>query len=339
MWVNMNKKYILVVTVASIISIGMLSACGNGAKAEQKNENTDVVENVTEVAEDTTDNVEEIVEDTADNTVEDVAFGLQDFEGLYCYTGTEEIEDYVVTYTYGYLFNGDGTGVSYGQDEVDITWNETEIHYADRTENFKMEPGKLTVGDIVYDKIKGNFIAPNPCDVDINNIENGIYHAYIDDYGINDGDDGLTISAEIFTEDSYDIVDINRMAEGDVIYINGVLLPVNTIDHTDSGIININGGVENNGSALIAVDESNCFVYAGIDMERSYTRHGVTSLSVSDDVKLIDKRDPSGDKEYTGSDAVSTLKDMVNEFPLFCHDCTILVENGEIVEINRLYRP
>lgn len=336
---DMNRKNIMSIIAASIISIGMLSGCGKASATEpateQKNESTEVTENTTEIVEDAVDTTEE----STDITLEEPSFGLQDFEGLYCRTDTEEIEDYEVTYTHGYLFNGDGTGVSYGQDTVGFTWNETEIHFADSTETYVMEPGKLTVRDIVYDKVKGNFITPNPYDVDVENIENGIYHAYIDSYEINETDNGLTINTEIFTEESYDIVDIHNMAEGDVIFINDVLLPVKSIEQTDSGIININGGVENNGSALIADDESNCFVYAGMDMERSYTRHGMADLTVSDDVKLIDKHDPSEEKEYVGSDAVSTLKKIVEEFPLNRHNCTILVENGAIVEIDRLFTP
>lgn len=320
----MKKKVILGVAVASVASMGMLTACGNVAVSEQKNENVEVAENITE-------NDEAIIEENS--------FGLKDFEGFYCKTETEEIEDYEVTHTYGYQFNGDGTGVYYGQDVVEITWNETEIHFADSTESFKMEPGKLTVSDIVYDKISGNFITPNPCEVDVDNIENGIYYVYVDESGINENDGKYEIRAEIFTEDSYDIVDINRMAEGDVIYINGQLLPVNSIAKTDSGIIEINGGIENLGSALRAVDESNCFVYVGMDMERSYTRQGIASIAVSDNVKLIDSRNPAEEKEYTGSDAVSALKEIVKEYPLTCYDGLITVENSEIVEIHRMYRP
>lgn len=344
----MKKNNILGITAASIISIGMLSGCGNAASTEQKNENTSVTEETT-IAEDTTvveettevENATSVENEDVVEGTDETSFGLKDYEGLYCYTGTDEIEDYEVTYTWGYQLNGDGTGVSYIQDVIDFTWNETEMHYADRTESFKMEPGKLTVGDmdIVFEKIDGNFITPNPCDVDVDNIANGIYHAYMGKNDIKETDGKYTIWTNVFTEDSYDIVDINRMAEGDVIYINELLLPVKSVDKTDSGIININGGIENNGSALIADDESNCFVYAGMDMERSYTNQGVTTLAVSDDVKLIDRRNPSEEKEYTGSDAISVLKELVEEEPLNRHNCSIMVENGEIIEITRLYTP
>lgn len=335
-----KKKIALCVTAMSIISMSVLSACGKTVDIDQKNdnENTSITVDAIDTDEDITNTEEDTVK-ADEGTTEDSSFGLKDFEGFYCMTGTEQIEDYEITYTYGYQFNGDGTGVCFGQDVVDITWNETEIHFADYTENFTMEPGKLTVGDLVYDKIEGHFIAPNPYDVDVDNVENGIYYAYIDENGISEEDGMPVIRAEIYTEDSYDIVDINSMTEGDVIYINGTLLPVFTVDHTDSGIININGGVEEGGSALVAVDESNCFVYAGMDMERSYTRQGIVNFVVSDDLKFVNKSDPTEEKEYTGSEAVSALKELVNEYPLNCHTCSITVDNGAIVEINRLYIP
>lgn len=334
----MNKKIIWGITVASVISIGAMSGCRNVASTEQKaeNENTVVADNATET--ENTDVTENTTE-TDDTTLEETSFGLKDYEGFYCYTATEEIEDYEVTYTNGYQFNGDGTGVSYIQDVIDFTWNETEIHFADRTESFVMEPGKLTVGGIEYNKIEGNLITPNPCYVDIDNIENGIYHAYMSESGIDEAEGQITINTEILTEETYDIVDINRMAVGDAIYINKQLFYVDSIEKTPSGIINVNGGIENLGTALIADDESNCFVYVGMDMERSYTSHGMSDLVVSDGVKLTDKSNPSEEKEYIGSDAIDALKELLKEYPLTWNNCTVTVENGEIVEINRLFTP
>lgn len=332
----MNKKLILGITTAAVISISALSGCGNTAGTEQKNENTVVAENTTETEK--TEAVESAV-GTEEAVLEENSFGLKDYEGFYYHTAKEEIEDYEVTYTYGYLFNGDGTGVSYIQDVIDFTWNETEIHFGDSTETFTMEPGKLIVEGVEYNKIEGNFITPNPYYVDIDNIDNGIYHAYIDKSGINETDGQTTIWTEILTEETFDIVDINRMAEGDVIYIKGQLFYIDSIEKTPSGIININGGIENLGTALMAEDESNCFVYVGMDMEKSYTSHGMTTLTVGDNIKLTDRSNPDEEKEYTGSDAVDALKELVSEYPLNWNNCTVMVENGEIIEINRLFTP
>lgn len=316
---NITKKFLATIMVAGL-SVPMLAGCGASDTVADQKEAPDVID------------------EQIDSTVE-TSFGLQDYAGFYCMTTTEQIEDYEVTYTTGYLLNPDGTGVSYGQDVVDITWNETEIHYADSTESFVMEPGKLTVRDVVYNKIDGTLITPNPYYVDMDNVEDGTYHVYIDKNGINELDEGLTIRAEIYTEDTYDTVDINNMTEGDVIYINGSLLPVNSITQTDSGFLEINGGLENGGSSMGVDDESNCYVYVGMDVQRSYTLQGVADLAVSENVKLIDSYDPTEDKEYTGNEAVSVLKTIVEENPLTDYDGSITVENGVIVEIHRLYVP
>ncbi len=313
--IMINKKRVLYSVVTLVFSLGMLSACGKttGENATAGNDSADAAEGP--------------------------AFGLADYEGFYCRTETEEMEGFEITNTYGYQLNGDGTGVSYGQDVVDFTWNETEIHFADSTMPFTMEPGKLTLDNITYDKIEGNFITPDPCSIDVENIEDGSFNAYIDQGAISEATGKMMLTAEIFTVETYDIVDINSMAEGDVIYINGRLLPVNSIEKNDNGLININGGIEEDGSALRAIDESNCFVYTGMDMEMSYCRQGIAEFTLSDSVKFIDNSDPAEEKVSTGADAVAALQEKLKDYPMTCYECKITVENGEIVEINRMYRP
>lgn len=337
-----KKRTIIGVAIAAIISMGVLCACGIATEQNTGDTTGAITENTTEAATDsTTDNTTDgATGGAAEGASDAIIFGLQDYEGLYCKTETEQIEDYEVTSTFGYLLRGDGTGVCYGQDEVDFTWNETEIHFADRTEPFTMEPGKLTVENITYDKIEGKFIAPNPYYVDVENIEDGVYYAYIAEDGISETDDGLTIEAEIYTMDTYDIADISQMAKGDVIYVKGQLFPIDTIEKNDFGLININGGLENGGTALIAEEESNCFVFAGMDMQRSYTSQGITKLAVADNVKVTDNYDdPNVGKEYTGSDVVTVLKEMTADYPLNCDNCSIRVENGQIAEIHRIFVP
>lgn len=325
----MKKEMITGAIAMSIVSMGLLSACGNSADTQPSQEE---IVNATETEEAAT---EEVAEETAG----EASVGLQEYEGFYCTTTTEQIEDYEVTTTNGYLFNGDGTGVSYGQDVVDFTWNETEIHFGESTENFTMEAGKLKIGDVEFDKIDGNLILPQPCNVDIENVDNGIYHAGIDLSGISETDGKVTVSAEIYTEETYDIVDVNRMTKGDVIYINGELLPVEIVEKTDSGALNINGGIEEMGSALRPEEESNCYVYFGMDDYGSYTCHGVAELTLSENAKLINNADPSEVKETTGSDVGPALKELLENYSLSCYNCIITVEEGEIVEINRVYVP
>lgn len=272
------------------------------------------------------------------------SFGLKDFDGLYCNNFTENFDGYDITYTYGYQLNADGTGVYYGQDTISITWNETELHVGDNVYTYDMEPGKLTVHedqntDNSYNKKEGKFIKPNPYKVDLNNVEDGIYSVAFKAANLKESNDKYTLPVTLYTEDTYDIVDIGQLAAGDTILVDGFLYVVDTVNTLDSGLKDINGGIEEGGTSLRPVDESNCYVFAGYNDIVSYTNQGDAELTLSPDVVLNDSTDPSNSKKCTGADAINTLKKMPEDDYVSYYNTKICVENGVVVEINRTYMP
>jgi len=318
----MKKKIKIMLGLMLIASC--ISACGTKSQETESKE--------VEV------NFEKIEDDT------NSSFGLKDFEGFYYQTNTEEIDGYSVTCTYGYQFNGDGTGTYYGQDNIDMTWNETEIHCGDQVYNYDMEPGMLTVhinqnSDEVYEKCKGKFIKPNPYNIDVENVEDGIYPANFNADDITEKDGNYTIKFSLYTEDTYDIVDIGQMTTGDIIFIGGSLIEVKTVDRSDAGYIEVNGGIEEGGTNLRSLEESNCYVFFGFDDISTYTNKGVVELAFSEAFKLIDESDPSDSKEYTGSEAVERLKELADNYLISQYSCRILVENGMVSEITNLFTP
>jgi len=226
---------------------------------------------------------------------------------------------------------------------VDITWNETEIHFDSSACNYDMEPGKLTVhgetGDKVYEKTAGKFVKPNPYNVDVNNMTDGIFPACILEGAIKDSDSGMTLYSQIFTEDTYDIVDIGQMSEGDILYVDGSLMEVKSVDTNSYGTKLINGGLDEGGTDLRPVEESNCYVYFGYNDITSYTSQGFADFKVNADVKFIDNSEPSEEKVYSGKE----VKDAVNEFVanhgLNEYNCKVMFENGEVTEINVVFIP
>lgn len=330
-------KRIVTIILAALAAFSVL-----GCSAGQKATTTETLEST----ESGTDNNQNDVKEEPQMADNQSSFGLKDFEGFYYETITDEIEGFEVTSINGYLFNADGTGTYYGQDVIDMTWNETEIHSGGSVYTYQMEPGKLTIhdeviGDITYNKLAGNFIKPEPYMVDIDAMDDGIYSAEIFKDSISETDGVLSIRTEIYTEEIYDIVEINQLAKGDILYIDGMLIEVNTIDTNKWGLLIINGGLEEGGVALKPYDESNCYMYCGIDEEVSYTRHGITTLPVSEDVILTDNStDPSVGTEYSGVEAVKEALDTIlSEYILSEDNCKIRVEKGSIVEINKTYRP
>jgi len=322
-----------VAVLGLVMMFGCLTACG----AKEKNVSA------SETDKDQNSNEKQVIEINKDSD-NNQTFGLKDFEGFYYKTDTEEMDGYNVTYTYGYQFNGDGTGTYYGQDNIEITWNETEIHCADNVYNYDMEPGKLTVHmeqgfDEVYEKLKGKFIKPNPYNIDVNNVSDGIYPAYFTSEDISEADGTYTITVTLFTEDTYDIVDIGQMASGDIILVDGQLFEVKTIDTSDTGFKDINGGIEEGGASLRSVEESNCYVYAGFNDMTTYTNQGRANIEVGNDVKLTDDSDPTASKEYTGAEAMNQLRILTDNYSISEYSCRLLVEGGEITEITRMYTP
>lgn len=315
------KKISIILT--TIIVMGMCFGCG-GVQPEN-------------TADATADDIESLEEESS-------AFGLKDFEGFYYQTVTEEFDGFELISIYGYQFNGDGTGTCYGQDVIDITWNETEIHSGGNVVNYQMEPGKLTVhdevvGDIIYNKLSGNFVKPNSHAVDMDAIEDGIYPVDIYQDGVSMMDDVLSITAEIYTEETYDIAEIGQLAPGDILFINGMLYEINTVETSQYGSLEINGGLEEGGTSLRPHEESNCYMYFGMDDECSYSRQGIATIPVSAEVKLTDSSDLSGEKVYSGEEVKAALDLILSDDFLSRYNCRIRVENGSIVEISKMYRP
>lgn len=333
------KKRLLIV-LGLIMLAGTLVACGKKEQASAEPEVTELEDIEPVVTE-----PEATEEEDETSNVDDLgsSFGLKDFEGFYFHTYTENMDGYDVTYTYGYQFNGDGTGTFYAQDTVDITWNETEIHFDGYAYNYDMEPGKLTVHaddfDYEFEKAEGKVIKPNPYSVDVNNVPDGIYPASFISDDISDTDGKYKVSATIFTEDTYDIVDIGTMAEGDVLVVDGRLYVVNSINKLNSGLMDINGGIEEGGTSLISMEDSNCYVYSGFNDIRTYTNHGKADLELSNELKLTDNGDPAESKEYSGTEAIEQLKEIAKDYYISEHNLRIQIENGVVTEVNRYFMP
>ena len=287
-----------------------------------------------------------VTETAALETAEEAAdgsFGLQDFEGFYFETVTEEMEGVTLSTIYGYELEGDGNGTFYGQDNIKITWNETEIHFPDSVLTYDMEPGKLIVhnneGDVTYEKLEGSFIKPNDYDVDVTAPEDGTYPAEILSDSLAEIDGNLVINFGLYTEDTYDVVEVSQMAEGDMLYVDGRLLEVESAVENEYGGIDINGGMEGDGASLSADEESSCYRVFEVNDASAYTLQGQAALTISADAAYTDNCDPTVEKSYTGGDIKTALEADASEGGFTPYNCRITVTSGEITEISRIFTP
>ena len=155
-------------------------------------------------------------------------------------------------------------------------------------------------------------------------------NAYVDDTG------KMQMKVKVFTYDRYDMVDISRLKVGDTIVTHAGEVEVTAMERSDSGIIYINGGLEEGGFDLVT-DESGVFYEVGFNDAKNWYEVGEATIRVSADFKGYDNSDPEQGEViiYPGD----FLVDGVADYNFTPYNTTIRIEGGQIVEMNRVYTP
>ena len=154
------------------------------------------------------------------------------------------------------------------------------------------------------------------------------------------------MDVKIYTHDKYDMVDISNLQVGDVIVMregSGVgrstcegEVEVTSMDRLESGLILINGGLEEGGFSLYT-DENGVYYELGMDIARNWYEVGEATIPVSVDFKFYDNSDyEQGEVVYFPG---SFLVGEVTDYNFTPYNTTIRVEGGEIIEMNRIFMP
>ncbi|MBR5445181.1 MAG: hypothetical protein IKV57_03610 [Clostridia bacterium] len=155
--------------------------------------------------------------------------------------------------------------------------------------------------------------------------------AYVDDTG------AMQMDVRIYTYDKYDMVDISKLNVGDVIVttLSGEV-KITSLERTDSGLIIINGGLEEGGFDLFT-NNSGIYYETGFNDAKSWYEVGEATIRVSADFKGTDNSNPDLGEVilYPGDFLVGAVTDY-NFTP---YNTTIRVEGGQIVEMNRIFMP
>ena len=182
---------------------------------------------------------------------------------------------------------------------------------------------------------EGKTVMPMASEIDLAAPGDGIYNVYFDPADLTDGALKLTI----YTEDCYDILDINTLAVGDVIWAGGIDIEIDSLEEKDGDLL-INGGIDEAGFNLRPYDEDNCWKMALEDDYATWTEAGETTLPLADDVTFTDGWDI--DKEpvtVSGADAVAEAVNGTEMDSFIWLNTKVRVEGGKIVEITRYYMP
>ena len=164
--------------------------------------------------------------------------------------------------------------------------------------------------------------------VDIAELEEG--GAYVDDTG------KMQMDLKIYSYDKYDMVDISMLKVGDVLVTHAGEVEIRSLEHTEGGSIAINGGLDAGGFELVT-DDNGIFYEQGFNDAKNWYEVGEATIRVSVDFRYYDNSDfDKGEVIYYPG---SFLVGEVTDYHFYPHNTTIRVENGQIIEMHRVYVP
>lgn len=181
-------------------------------------------------------------------------------------------------------------------------------------------------------------IVPVPVTVDLNDLSNCTLaisfeegDAYVDETG------AMQLDVIVYTYDLYDMDDISNLKEGDTITIQGNDVLVESIEVLESGLVFINGGMENGGYDLWN-ENGNFYFEHGFNDMKFYNALGEATLKVSEDFEFVDSSDlEKGEVTYHQGDLLTADSGIVYNFTP--NNTSVVVENGQVVSMKRIFTP
>ena len=181
-------------------------------------------------------------------------------------------------------------------------------------------------------------INPLPETLDVNALDNCTVavslekgDAYVDDNG------KMVMNLTVYSYELYDMVDIASLKENDVIVRRNEEVTITEVEHTASGLVRINGGEENGGFDLVSNDNT-VYYESGMNEIKAYYELGKITLPVSVDFRYIDESEPEKEaKSYYPGDFLTDDADI--EYNFTPNNTSIVIENGVITKMNKVYMP
>lgn len=195
-----------------------------------------------------------------------------------------------------------------------------------------------TIEEVAETVTEGAVISPLPTTIDMNalndctlavSFEEG--DAYVDDTG------AMQLEVTVYTYDLYDMVDIANLKVGDTMMIQGNEVLVESLETLESGLVFINGGMENGGYDLWH-NESGVYFEHGFNDAKSYYSIGEAKIKVSPDFEFSDSSDPEkGEVIYYPGDFLIDDAGIIYQFTP--NNTSIVIEDGEVIAMTRIYTP
>ena len=198
------------------------------------------------------------------------------------------------------------------------------------------KPEQEVIEDVVVEQTQT--ISPLPVTIDMNHLDNCTVavsfeegDAYVDDNG------AMQLDVTVYTYDLFDMVDMSLLEVGDIIVIRNQEVQVTSLERNDLGLVSINGGKENGGYDLFT-NENGVYYETLFNDAKAYYPLGKATIRVSVDFEFYDNSDlEAGEKMYYPGDFL--IKDAGIRYDFRADNTTIVIEDGQIIAMNRVYTP
>lgn len=180
-------------------------------------------------------------------------------------------------------------------------------------------------------------IRPLP-DTTMEALENSVLNISFTQNDLYQDESGKTIlRMQIYTYEKFDMVDISRLKAGDIFLHSGEEIPVESVERNAHGTVLVNGGLDEGGFDL-ATDDSGIYYVHGYSDMKSWIPVGIAEFVISETFVFNDSADLElGTAIYDAEDLVNGVPESI--FGYQPQNTTVRIENGQVVEMNRIYTP
>lgn len=147
----------------------------------------------------------------------------------------------------------------------------------------------------------------------------------------------VQLNVTVYDYEHFSADAIENLKAGDTLVIDGNSMVVDTVEMNDSGLVTVNGGLEQGGCDLNK-DEDGNYSEVLMDIGKNYTAVGQVTLPLSQDFVFTDNSDPEKqDVQYSAEELVTLLGDDTQYFDAMTTTAT--VADGQITAMTRIFMP
>lgn len=179
-------------------------------------------------------------------------------------------------------------------------------------------------------------VEPLPADESLSNPTDAEVAASFLPSNLREEDGKLVLEFTVYDYELFDSVDVSALAVGDTLVVDGKDMTVASREDTESGIVSINGGLENGGVDLAPGDGGTYYVI-GLDDAKDYQEVATVKLPVDPNCVLTDHSNLEEPDQQLSITEVQSMSDEESHF--VPNNTLVRIENGTVTAITRNYMP